>query len=191
MGHFGDVASIPKKRKNVVTERALATKTAMAPVPAKAIEPQNLFEQFNRIYDSIARRAFEMFEVNGRVFERDLENGFQAESELLHPVKISIAETDGGLTVQAEVPGFTNKDLEIWMEPRRLTISGKRETSEEQKTIYEEHGSNEMLRMVDLPAEADTENVTATLKHGMLELQIPKSVKSSKTKATRIEVKSV
>jgi HSP20 family protein len=176
-----------------MTERALATKTAMAPAPAKAIGPQNLFEQFNRIYDSIGRRAFEIFDGNGRVLGRDLDNWFQAEFELLHPVKINMTETDGGLTVQAEVPGFTNKDLEIRMEPRRLTISGERETGEEHKkgkTIYEEHRSNEILRVVDLPAAVDTENVTATLRNGLLELQISKSAKSSKTKATRIEVKS-
>jgi len=176
-----------------MSERALATKTAMAPAPARAIEPQNLFEQFNRIYDSIARRAFEIFEGNGRVFGRDLENWLQAESELLHPVKINMTETDGGLTVQAEVPGFTNKDLQIRMEPRRLTISGKRETSEKHKkgkTIYEEHRSNEILRVVNLPAAVDTENVTATLKNGVLELQISKSAKISKTEATRVEVKS-
>jgi HSP20 family molecular chaperone IbpA len=66
--------------------------------------------------------------------------------------------------------------MEIRMEPRRLTISGKRETSEEHKkgkTIV------------------DNRNLTAMLKNGVLELQISKSVKSSKSKATRIEVKSV
>jgi HSP20 family protein len=176
-----------------VTERALATKTAKEPVPTKAIEPQNLFEQFNRIYNSIARRAFEIFEGNGRILGSDLEHWFQAESELLHPVKINMMETDGGLTVQAEVPGFTAKDLEIRVEPQRLTISGKRETSEESKegkTIYQEHRSNEILRVVDLAAAIDTENVTATLKNGVLELRIPKNTNSSKSKATRIEVKS-
>jgi HSP20 family protein len=166
----------------------------MEPVPAKAIEPQNLFEQFNQIYNSIARRAFEIFEGNGRVLGRDLEHWFQAEFELLHPVKINMTETDGGLTVQAQVPGFNDKDLEVSMESRRLTISGKRETSEEQKkgkAIYREHCSNEILRVVDLPAGVDIENVTATLKNGVLELRIPKSAKSSKNKATRIEVKSI
>jgi HSP20 family protein len=91
------------------------------------------------------------------------------------------------------VPGFTAKGIEIGMEPRRLTITGKRETSEEQKkgkTIYQEHRSNEILRIVDLPGGVDTESTTATVKNGVLELQMPKSAKSSKSKRTRIEVKS-
>lgn len=174
-----------------MTEQATATKTALAPVPTKTMQPQDVFEQFDRIYDSISRRAFEIFEGNnGNSFGRDLENWFQAESELLHPLKINMSETDGQVTVEAEVPGFRGKDLEVHMEPRRLTISGKRETSEEQKkgkTIYEEHRSNEILRVINLPAEVDTGKVTATLKNGILELQMPKG---HAVKGTRIEVKA-
>jgi HSP20 family protein len=156
-----------------VSERAAATKTALAPVPGKAVEPQDLFDQFDRIYDSIERRAFEIFEGNGKVFGHDLEDWFKAESELLHPVKINMTETGPGLTVQAEVPGFTGRDIEIRVEPRRLTITGRRETSEEQKegkTIYQEHRSNEILRVIDLPSGVDTEKTIATLKNGVLEL---------------------
>ena len=173
-----------------MTERATATKTALAPVPEKAIEQQNIFEKFDRIYDSIARRAFELFETNGRIFGHDLENWFKAESELLYPVKINMTEADTTLTVQAEVPGFTEKDLQIRLEPRRLTISGKKETSEEQKkgkTVYQEQRSNEILRVLDLPVEVETENITATLKNGVLEVQMPKIPKA---KGTRIEVKA-
>jgi HSP20 family protein len=173
-----------------MNERATATKMALAPVPTKTIEPQNVFEQFEHIYDSIARRAYEIFEGNGKRFGRDLEDWFQAESELLHPLKINMSETDSQVTVQAEVPGFTEKDLEVHVEPRQLTISGKRETSEEQKkgkTIYQEHRSNEILRLIELPAEVNTEKVTAILKNGILELQM---AKGPAVKGTRIEVKA-
>jgi len=173
-----------------MSDKATATKTALAPVTTSALEPKDMFEQFDRIYDSIARRAFEIFKGNGQSFGHDLEDWLKAESELLHPLKINMVETDSAFTVQAEVPGFTTKDLEIRMEPRRLTITGKRETNEEQKkgkTVCQEHRSNEILRVIDLPADVDFENATATLKNGMLELQIPKSPKA---KGTRVEVKS-
>ena len=171
-----------------MSERALATKTAMAPAPARAIEPQNLFEQFNRIYDSIARRAFEIFEGNGRVFGRDLENWLQAESELLHPVKINMTETDGGLTVQAEVPGFTSKDLDIEMQPRCLRITGKRETKEEKnaRKIRSESCADQILRAVDLPADVDTARVNASLKDGILTIDLPKAAHA---KAIHVEPK--
>jgi HSP20 family protein len=156
----------------------------------KAVEPKDLFERLDRIYDAIAHRAFDIFEGNGRNFGHDLENWIQAESELLHPVKVNMTETERTFTVHAEVPGFTAKDLEIQVEPRRLTISGKKETSSQQekgKAVFQEYHSNEVMRVLDLPVEVTTENVTATLKNGVLELQLPKS---SKAKSFRVEVKS-
>lgn len=173
-----------------MTEKATAAKTALAPVPVKVFEPLNLFDQFDQIYDSIAKRAFELFDVNGRTFGHQVEDWFKAESELLHPVHVNVTETDGALTVYAEVPGFDAKDLDIRVEPRRVAISGKRETSEEQtkgKTVYQEQCSNQILRVIELPAEVETEKAAATLKNGMIEVQIPKS---SKAIGTRVEVKA-
>ena len=169
---------------------ANATATQMAPAPAKAIVRQDVFERFNQIYNSIARRAFEIFEGNGRSFGHELDDWFKAESELLHPVHVRMAESDDALTLEAEVPGFETKDLQINLEPRRLTISGKKETKEEQKkrkAVYQEQCSNEILRVIDLPAAVDASKAAATLKNGMLELQMPKSAVA---KPTRVEVKA-
>ena len=177
-----------------MSDKAMATKTALAPAPAnKALETEDVFEQFDRIYDKIARRAFEIFDKSGHLFGNDLNDWFKAESELLHPVKLNISETNEAVNVEAEVPGFSEKDLEVRLEPRRLTISGKRETNGERKkgkAVWQEHRSNEILRVVDLPAEVETDKVTATLKNGMLELAIPKTAKAQKEKATRVEVKA-
>jgi HSP20 family protein len=103
---------------------------------------------------------------------------------------LELTESDNQLTVRAEVPGFSAKDLEINVEPRRLTVSGKRETKEETKkgkAIYSELSAGEILRVVDLPADIDTSNVTATLKDGVL------NVKMAKTPAptsVRVELKA-
>ncbi len=67
------------------------------------------------------------------------------------------------------------------MEPNRLAISGKRESSKEEKkgkTTYSEACSNEVFRIVELPAEVDTEKVTAMLKDGILQLTMPKAAKA-------------
>lgn len=146
-------------------------------------QEDTFFRHVQRMYDSIARRAFEMFERNGRPFGNDLEDWLQAESELLHPVHIEMAESDDGLHVEAEVPGFGPKELEVRVEPRRLTITGKRESKEERKTkktIYKEQCSDEILRVVDLPAEINTEKMKATLENGVLRLEMPKAAPATK-----------
>jgi HSP20 family protein len=178
-----------------MSERATALQKApeiKEPGALKLVEPQTLFDRINRIHDAIARRAFELFEGKGGFLGRELEDWFKAETEFLHPVHVTISETDDALHVDAEVPGFDAKDLEVSVEPERLTISGKKQTTEETKagkTIYKEQCSNEILRVVDLPTEIDTAKVTASLKNGVLALAMPKTAKAKAT-TTKVEVKA-
>jgi HSP20 family protein len=161
-----------------MAEKSTAVQRAPSSGSLRVVEPQTLFDRMSRIHDEIARRAFDLFQQDG-LTGRDLQNWFDAEEQLVHPLHINISETDSALTVQAEVPGFEPKDIEISLEPTRLTISGKREANQERqdkgKVIYEELCCSEMLRVIDLPAEVDPEKTKATLKNGVLELEMPKT----------------
>ncbi len=166
---------------------ALQTTKGSVPIAEGAAE---LLTQFDRIYESIARRAFEMFEDNGRWFGHDLDDWFRAEAELLHRLPLELKESDEDFTVRAEVPGFTAKDLEISLEPRCLKIAGKRETREEEKrgkTIRSEFCADQIMRAIDLPADVDASKASATLKDGVLTIDLPKAVRA---KAVRIEPKA-
>ena len=152
-------------------------------VPVKSLPGSDLLVRVRELSNAIARRAFELFDGRGRAAGHDLEDWFRAESELLHPVHLDLAESDSAFTVHADVPGFTPKDIEVGVEPRHLTISGKRETREEHtsdKTVYSERRSNQIYRAIDLPAEVDTSKVTATLKNGVLEFSMPKAAQTKK-----------
>jgi len=149
--------------------------------PMKPIKYGSVFDQIQDTFNALSRRAYEIFEGNGRAFGRDWEDWFQAERELLHPVHVRVEEFDDSFAVKAEVPGFSEKELEINLEPRRLTITGKREATKEEKkgkTVYAERCCDEILRMVDLPAEVETDKVNATLKNGVLEFTLPKIAKA-------------
>jgi HSP20 family protein len=161
------------------TKATQLSKEATALGPLRLVKSADLFRQMQELYDSIAGRAFEIFEKNGRIFGRDLENWFQAESELLHPVPVNIAESHKGLTVRAEVPGFKPGELELSVEGSRLSIAGRRQTAKErkgEKTIHKEQRSDRVMRVVNLPAAAEADKVTATLEDGMLTIEIPKAV---------------
>jgi HSP20 family protein len=158
-------------------------KKATSPAPLRLVPASDLIDRMERMYDQIARRAFEIFENDGRIFGRDMENWFKAESELLHPVHVDVSESDKDLSVRAEVPGFAANELEISLEGSRLTISGKRESKKERKekkTVYEEHCSDQLLRVVMLPAPVDAAKAEATLKDGVLELKLPKAMPAKK-----------
>jgi HSP20 family molecular chaperone IbpA len=182
--------SVTGQRRRTMPEKSTAVQRAPEPSTLKLVEPRTLFERINRIHENIARRAFEFFENAGSLFGHEWDDWFKAEAELLHPVHINISESDDGINVQAEVPGFDANELEVSVEPRRLTISGKKETGKESKkgkTIYKEQCSNELLRVIDLPVEVDPAKTTATLKNGVLELDM---AKSAQARTTRVEVKT-
>ena len=168
-----------------MAERGTAVQKALARAPAttplRLVEPETLFERINLLQEAIARRAFELFEARGALHGRDLDDWFRAEKDLLHPVHLEITDTDDALTVHAEVPGFEAKELEVSVDPQRITISGKRKSTEEKKTaktVYKEQCSNEILRVANLPVEIEAAKATATLKDGVLELRMPKTLQA-------------
>lgn len=135
------------------------------------------------LFDTLNRRAYELFESRGRQGGHDLEDWFRAESELLGPMPVEISEADDELIVRADLPGFTEKDVEVRVEPHRLIISGKREqvqSERKRKTIYSDRKSDEVFRLVGLSQEIDPNKVKATLQDGTLEVELPKANPSRK-----------
>ncbi len=152
-----------------------------------------MFDRMNNTFDAIARRAFELFDSNGRQVGHDTEDWLRAEAELLHPVHLDVAEANGTLSVRAEVPGFAEQDIEVSVEPRRLTISARRELAkarQQGETVYSEHCSDQVFRVVDLPTEVDAASsaVKATYDRGVLTIALPK-VQAAKRRQIKVEPK--
>jgi HSP20 family molecular chaperone IbpA len=171
-------------------EKSTAVQRAPEPSTPKLVEPQTLFERINETHENIARRAFEFFESGGSLFGHEWNDWFKAEAELLHPLHINISESEDTVNVQAEVPGFDANELEVSVEPGRLTISGKKQTGKESKkakTLYKEQCADELLRVIELPVEVDPAKTTATLKNGILALDL---TKSAEARMTHVEVKT-
>jgi HSP20 family protein len=157
--------------------RSIASQTGSAASTPRFVEPQAISNRMNELYDAISRRAFELFEGDGGISGRELDHWFKAEAELLHPAHVQIQESDDAIIVDAEVPGFNANELQLSLEPRRLTISGKKQSSTEEKkgnVLYSERCSSELLRSVELPVEVNVSRAKATLNNGILELSAPK-----------------
>ena len=92
-------------------------------------DPESLRWQMQQVQLAIARRAYELFEARAQEHGHDWEDWFQAESELLRPVSVSMSETNEQISVRANVLGFEQDELSVGIEPRRLTILGRMEIS--------------------------------------------------------------
>ncbi|MGH9397226.1 MAG: Hsp20 family protein [Terriglobia bacterium] len=127
------------------------------------------------IQESIARRAYELFDARGGEAGQDLLDWFHAEAEMMHPLNEEITESRDKVTVRAVVSGFSADDLKIGVAPRRVTISGKREESSKDTRGASHEASIRMLSMIDLPVGVDPEKSTASLQGKELTIALPKT----------------
>ena len=70
----------------MTAQSATAMQSVKSTAPGRQ-GPVELLEQFDKVYDSIARRAYELFKRNGQTAGHELDDWIRAEAELLHPIR--------------------------------------------------------------------------------------------------------
>ena len=110
----------------------------------------------------------------------------EQEKQWSPPVEVS--EKEGVLTFQVELPGIDEKNIHINVEDGNLIFSGERsgEKIEGSETLRCERWYGKFYRSFRLPEYADTENISAELKHGLLKVSVPKK---EEAKRKTIDVK--
>ena len=101
---------------------------------------------------------------------------------------VNFFEKDGKYHVTADLPGINKEDLSVTFEDGILTISGKKESSKEEKDAnyyMKETHYGSFSRSFTVPGEVHADKVEANYKDGVLTVVLPKS-EESKTK--KIEV---
>jgi HSP20 family molecular chaperone IbpA len=124
----------------------------------------------DEITDAVARRAYEIFERRGRADGHHEEDWRQAESELVFPLTVTVSDAGPCLTVEAAVPGFDACDVEVCVEPRRVTIAGQRRSGE---AVGAACGVR-MYRTVELPEDVDVCDVIAAVEEGVVAVTLRK-----------------
>lgn len=164
----------------------------MKPIPVPYEEFESFPKHVEEFFDLIARRPFELLEKRPLLFGREFENLLRAEPELLRPVYLKLYETEETIIARAEVPGYTEKELNVICEPWRLVLTGKKEVREESKAEKKEEipiaytEKMHIFKTVKLPLEVKPEGVKAILKNGILEVTLPKA---EVVKKVKVEVK--
>jgi HSP20 family protein len=107
--------------------------------------------------------------------------------------KTDMFEEEDQLVIKAEMPGVGKKDLDISLEGDVLTIKAEKKEEKEEgekgTTNYtRERRFGQYIRYMTLPSRVDADNITATLKKGLLEIRMPKA-EAPKPKQIEIKVK--
>lgn len=146
--------------------------------PPIVIRSRGLSVEAKELFDAIAKRAHEIFESKGRVRGHDLDNWLQAETELFGQTLVSVKDSPESLTVLADMRNFTPKELEIDLQPERVTIIAKHQNQKELRTatdIRKEESSSRLVRSLQLPVKIDARHASARLNNGILELDLKKA----------------
>lgn len=117
---------------------------------------------------------------------RETRNDFHA-TPITPPV--DIVEDKEGITVRADLPGVSKETLTIGVDGDTLTIEGTvaLDATPDLKSVYAEIRTPQYKRSFVLSRDLDTEQVSASLAHGVLTLRVPKR---EQAKPRRIEVKA-
>jgi len=90
---------------------------------------------------------------------------------------LNVWEDGDSLYAEAELPGVSSEDVEVYSAGNELTIKGRREPRQGDQLSYHrrERGTGEFSRVITLPVEVDAEKVRADLRNGVLTITMPKA----------------
>jgi HSP20 family protein len=96
---------------------------------------------------------------------------------------LDVYEENDDIIVKAELPGLTKDDIEVNVTDHQLTLKGEKKKKEEIKEddYYRcERSFGSFSRVVDLPADIQTDKAKASFKDGLLEIRVPKTEEAKK-----------
>jgi HSP20 family protein len=127
-------------------------------------------------------RTFSAFDELRRRFDRVWDD-YDAESPVYAaygaPVwpLVNVIDAGQSLVFRADVPGLTDKDVEITLTPETLTVSGERKATAPggYSVQRQERPFAKFSRSWSLPFKVDADQTTATIKDGVLTLTLTKA----------------
>lgn len=139
--------------------RELAPFRPFAPLTSLRDEMDRLLESFSR--------------------QMEMEPGvFEGEKVLFMPT-MDVVENDKGLKVMVELPGLSEKDVEVELNRNSLVLKGEKSEMKEEKGdnfVRKERRFGAFHREIPLPWEVDPSKMEAdaTFKKGVLTVEVPK-----------------
>jgi HSP20 family protein len=102
--------------------------------------------------------------------------------------RVDILETDAKLLLYADLPGVRPEDLDIRFENGELILLGKCSARNNNANhLLTEYGVGDFYRVFSISEAIDGSGIDASLKNGVLTVQLPKT---EKAKPKRISVKA-
>jgi HSP20 family molecular chaperone IbpA len=132
---------------------------------------QKLLADFHHAMERVRDRAYELFEQRGRQHGADLDDWWQAERELLVPVKMEMQQEPDRYTCRLAVPGFKPEELNAYVIEGNLVLNGNWTNSTSEPVATEQ--TRNIFYQFPLPEGARVDRIKATYKQEELTISIP------------------
>lgn len=184
---------VPIKKKKASKRKSKARKSlaraaeTVTPLASLREEIDNLFERFSEDWPSLPR----LFGKGWTYPFADLERRVSFPRLELTP-RVDVSESDQAYDIAMELPGMTDKDIELTLSDDSLTVKGeKKEEREEKKKNYHltERSYGSFQRTFRVPSGVDHNKVAASCTKGVLNISLPKT-EDAKKKKRSITVKA-
>ena len=145
-------------------------------------------------FEGLHRQMNELFDDFCEGFGSSPLMGLRGPEERWATLSPSVEVADAGDVIQVvvELPGMSEREIDISLDRNMLTIKGekKQEHEETKKDYYfSECSYGQFQRNVPLPDDVDESNVKATFKKGVLKVSLPK-VEQAVAKSKRIDIRA-
>ncbi|HLH69477.1 MAG TPA: Hsp20/alpha crystallin family protein [Candidatus Dormibacteraeota bacterium] len=90
---------------------------------------------------------------------------------------VDVTESEEAFTIHAPVPGFQPEEVEVTFSDGTLTISARHRQPEGEPSlnyVRRELPHGDYVRQLTLPGEVRSDEIKATIEHGMLRVEVPK-----------------
>ncbi|HIF01479.1 MAG TPA: Hsp20/alpha crystallin family protein [Planctomycetes bacterium] len=96
---------------------------------------------------------------------------------------VTIRESDSNVTIEFDVPGFKDDDLEITVNNGELLVTGKREAEipSGAKLMFNNRQAGSLERVIKLDDSLDPESVDAVLEFGVLKIMLSRKPEKQPT----------
>lgn len=143
---------------------------------------------------ALRRRMNRMFDDFFDGFDMDWPLGWPETSLAsgTYSPRVDVSETDDEIRVSAELPGMDEKDVNVELDEKTLTIRGERKDEREEKDANwyrREQSYGSFHRTVALPAGVEGDKAKAKFKNGVLSVVLPKR-EEEKRKHKTIEIET-
>lgn len=151
------------------------------------VSGQGPMEEQKKFRQLVTSCAYQLYVSRGCEDGHALDDWLDAEAIVLGSeaqCPAGFIDQDDFLDVDASVGDFKAEDIEVSVEPFRLTISGDRgRTERAQGRDRVAEGPHPIFKILSLPVEVDPSRVVAELNHGMLHVVLPKKLQAVRGRA--------